>query len=106
MLYLRKPTSSDEAEIRNCYARSKSLHQPWTYEPSDISAYLAQPERYFLCLESTDAIVGTFNLSNIVRGYFHSAYLGYEVFEPYQGKGWRDHERWAIINPDWDGNEG
>jgi ribosomal-protein-alanine N-acetyltransferase len=163
MLFLRKPTANDEPEIRACYSRSTSLHQPWTYEPKDYPDYLAQPERHFLCLENTGEIVGSFNISNIVRGYFHSAYLGYEVFVPHQGKGymrtglellldhafsklnlhrleanvqpgntrsiqlleragfvkegysrdylnignkgWRDHERWAIINDSWKNGE-
>ena len=159
MLFLRKPTKNDEAVIRACYSRSTSLHQPWTFEPKESADYLMQSERHFLCLASTGEIVGTFNISNIVRGHFHSAYLGYEVFVPHQSKGymriglkllldqafsilnlhrleanvqpgnassikllesagfvkegysrdylnvgdkgWRDHERWAIINDDW-----
>ena len=159
MLYLRAPTEKDEAEIRECYRRSVNLHQPWAYEPKDYSIYLAQTDRLFLCLQESHEIVGTFNISNIVRGCFHSAYLGYEVFSPHQQKGymsqgliltnhhafsvlnlhrleanvqpdnthslkllssagfvkegysknylnignngWRDHERWAIVNDDW-----
>lgn len=159
MLYLRSPTKNDEAVIRDCYKRSITIHQPWTFEPKDYSVYLAQTERFFLCLEDTHEIVGTFNISNIVKGYFHSAYLGYEVFHPHQNKGymsqglklllqhsfsvinlhrleanvqpenihsikllssggfvkegysknylnvgnrgWRNHERWAIVNDSW-----
>lgn len=39
-------------------------------------------------MTETDQIIGTFNISNIIRGYFHSAYLGYEMFHPYQGNGY------------------
>ena len=34
-----------------------------------------------------DAIVGVFNFSEIVRGSFHSAYLGYYAFAPHAGAG-------------------
>jgi len=70
MLYLRAPTEKDEAEIRECYRRSVNLHQPWAYEPKDYSIYLAQTDRLFLCLQESHEIVGTFNISNIVRGVF------------------------------------
>jgi ribosomal-protein-alanine N-acetyltransferase len=35
-----------------------------------------------------DALVGVFNLSEIVRGSFHSAYLGYYAFPPHAGAGY------------------
>lgn len=87
-VYLRKPQINDLAEIKEAYERSVQLHQPWTYPPSDFEQYLTQEHRYFVCLTESHTIVGTFNISNIIRGYFHSAYLGYEVFHPYQGRGY------------------
>ena len=36
---------------------------------------------------SDDALVGVFNFSEIVRGSFHSAYLGYYAFAPHAGSG-------------------
>jgi ribosomal-protein-alanine N-acetyltransferase len=159
LLFIRKPSLDDEAEVKKCYRESRSIHHPWVIEPNNFDAYLSQPERLFLCLDETQEIVGTFNISNIVRGYFQSAYLGYEVFSPHNskgymskgiilaiehafkvlnlhrleanvqpeneyskklllksgfvkegysknylnigGKGWQDHERWAILNHDW-----
>ena len=88
IVYLRKPQDSDLIEVENAYKNSESLHQPWTYPPSNFQNYLQQEGRFFLCLSETHQIIGTFNISNIVRGHFHSAYLGYEVFSPYQGKGY------------------
>ena len=35
-----------------------------------------------------DAIVGYVNLSQIVRGVFQSAYMGYQVFAPYASQGY------------------
>ncbi len=158
-LKLRKPTENDSVAIKACYERSASLHHPWTYASKNIKEYLTEENRYFLYLDTTTEIVGTFNITGIVRGYFQSAYLGYEVFTPHQGKGymtqgiqliidlafkqmnlhrleaniqphndssiklvsragftkegfsknylniggqgWKDHERWALVNDNW-----
>jgi ribosomal-protein-alanine N-acetyltransferase len=40
-----------------------------------------------VCLREDDAIVGYFALSQIFRGNFQSAYLGYEGSAPYGGRG-------------------
>ncbi len=87
MLYLRKPVKDDLGDIRLRYERSKSFHLPWTHPPKDYDSYLADSGRRLLCLEESDEIVGTFNVSGIVRGYFQSAYLAYAAFAPYQSKG-------------------
>ena len=88
MLFLRRACNTDLEEVRIAYARSANLHHPWTSAPQDLSQYLAQEGRYFLCLQASGEIVGTFHISNIVRGFFQSAYLGYEAFAPHQGKGY------------------
>ncbi|MCJ8313144.1 MAG: GNAT family N-acetyltransferase [Saccharospirillaceae bacterium] len=87
MVYLRPATANDLTEIKVCYENSILTHNPWTFAPDNFEQYLKQENRYFVCESEADAIVGTFHISGIVRGYFQSAYLGYEVFEPYQGKG-------------------
>jgi len=89
LIYLRKPQTNDFTEIKEEYKNSIHLHQPWSYLPADVKQYLEQEYRYFVCLTESHTIIGTFNISNIIRGHFHSAYLGYEVFHPYQGQGYR-----------------
>jgi len=45
-------------------------------------------ERCLLVIRSDDeAIVGVYNLSQIARGFFQSAYLGYYAFAPTAGSG-------------------
>jgi len=163
MLFLRKPHTQDQTLINALYERSASIHIPWTASPKDYDSYLSEEGRYFLCLDNSEEIVGAFNISNIVRGHFQSAYLGYEVFHPHQGKGlmrqglnliiekafvdlklhrleaniqpgnfasialasgagflkegfskdylniggngWKDHERWALVNEQWQESE-
>jgi ribosomal-protein-alanine N-acetyltransferase len=51
------------------------------------------PERatqagFLVCRCGDDAIVGVFNLSEIVRGAFRSAYLGYYALAPHAGHGY------------------
>ena len=41
-----------------------------------------------------DALVGVFNFSEIVRGAFRSAYLGYFGFAPHAGQGLHDRRAW------------
>ena len=159
MLLLRRAQKGDLDEIRTLYERSRFFHLPWAHPPKDYGSYLSDNGRYFLCFETSGEIVGSFQISGIVRGYFQSAYLGYEVFTPYDrkgymriglglviqeafgslnlhrleaniqpgnipstrlvsgagfvkegysknylnvgGKGWQDHERWALLNENW-----
>lgn len=88
MVFIRKCSQSDLGEVRELYEKSKSIHLPWVFAPENYESYLAQEHRYFICRSESNCIVGTFNISGIIRGHFHSAYLGYEVFSPYQGKGY------------------
>jgi ribosomal-protein-alanine N-acetyltransferase len=41
-----------------------------------------------VCRTEDDALVGVLNLSEIVRGAFQSAYIGYYAFAPYAGRGY------------------
>ena len=41
-----------------------------------------------VCRSGDDAIVGVFNIGEIVRGLFQSAYIGYYAFAPHAGVGY------------------
>lgn len=86
-VYLRKTRHEDKECLIAAYERSIKLHQPFTFAPGNIDDYINQSNRYLVCLKETHEVIGTFNISNIVRGWFQSAYLGYEVFVPYQQQG-------------------
>ncbi|MGP2362649.1 GNAT family N-acetyltransferase [Acinetobacter junii] len=96
-VYLRKPQLNDLAEIKQAYQNSIHLHQPRTYPPTDFEQYLQQEHRYFVSLTENHAIAGTFNISNFIRGHFHSAYFGYEAFYPYVGLGYMRHGLQLIL---------
>ncbi len=88
LVYLRKPELADRQALLDAFARSQDLHRPWTFPPDDIDVYISQAYRYLVIHRESQAIVGSFNISQIVRRWFHSAYLGYEAFTPHQGKGY------------------
>jgi ribosomal-protein-alanine N-acetyltransferase len=86
-VYLRKPSPEDKALLTASYAESKHLHEPFVFAPADLDKFITQENRYLVCDKTHHKIVGTFNISNIIRGWFHSGYLGYEVFSPHQQQG-------------------
>jgi ribosomal-protein-alanine N-acetyltransferase len=95
-VFLRPPARSDEDEFVASMRASRSLHRPWLYAPQtpeDFREYLARALRtsteFFLaCRREDDAIVGFLNLSEIVRGSFQSAYLGYGAVARFAGQGY------------------
>jgi ribosomal-protein-alanine N-acetyltransferase len=75
---------------------SRGFHQPWAYPPTTPQAYellmarIDDPrfEPMLVCRVSDGAIVGFFNLGEIVRGHFQSAYLGYNAVAAHAGQGY------------------
>lgn len=95
-VYLRTPTARDRDEFVALMGVSRSFHRPWATAPTDderFAAYLADSRRpdfeaMLLCRQEDLAILGFFNLSQIVRRSLQSAYLGYAAGQPYAGQGY------------------
>ena len=93
--YIRAPQASDRDEFLRLARASRELHGPWVRAPEtprEFEAYLMRcsnpADRCFLVLRRTDdALGGVYNVSQIVRGFFESAYLGYYAFAPSAGTG-------------------
>jgi ribosomal-protein-alanine N-acetyltransferase len=93
---LRTPTAADQDEFMAAMRASRSVHRPWVYMPETPERYAAylsrvQDPRYapFLACRNQDgAIVGFLNLSEIVRGGFKNAFLGYGGVAAYAGQGY------------------
>jgi [ribosomal protein S5]-alanine N-acetyltransferase len=163
---LERPSARREREFLDAVRRSRRLHGRWVAPPASAPAYrayLARTRRpvhrgYFVIEGERGGLVGVVNVSEIVRGNFQSAYLGYYALVPHAGRGlmtvglarvldeaferlklhrleaniqpdnaasialvrrlgfrlegrsprylriagqWRDHERWAILAPEW-----
>jgi len=92
---LRDLLLSDRDAFLDMVRESRELHRPWTYPPErpdqfdDLVSRAVRDD--FGCLITTlvgdGDIVGVFTISQIVRGYFQSAYLGYYASARHAGKG-------------------
>jgi ribosomal-protein-alanine N-acetyltransferase len=99
-VYLRPPRLADTAPFLAAARASRALHGAWTRPPETAARFAAFVKRFtprgrasthasFLAFRrDDDAIVGTFNFSEIVRGPFRSTYLGYYAFAPCARQGY------------------
>ena len=93
---LRVLERSDRAEFLRLAAESRDLHRPWTYPPERADQF----EELFTrsrredclcllgCLREGGDIAGVLIVSQIVRGAFQSAYLGYYAHQRHAGRGY------------------
>ena len=103
--------SSDREEFCRVRRESSAFHRPWEpspapgldpYGPEAFARYLEGSERVDLkrllvCAREDGRIVGSINLSQIFRGAFQNAYLGYWIGAEYAGKGYmREAVRLAL----------
>jgi [ribosomal protein S5]-alanine N-acetyltransferase len=92
---IRLLAREDRQEFLALARHSHRLHRPWTYPPERADQfdelYSRSRRDDFLCLLSyrleTGEIAGVFTISQIVRGAFQSAYLGYYAHEAHAGQG-------------------
>jgi len=93
---LRPPTADDQDEFIARMRASRSVHRPWLYMPETPDAYrtyLAKVDDprtapFLACRTDDGAIVGFLNISEIVRGGFKSAFLGYGGVAEFAGRGY------------------
>ena len=104
-IFLRHPRARDREGFLERVDASRKLHGRWAaYPPSDPEGFAgflqrsrrADVESLFVCRIDDDAIVGVFNISQIVYGRLRSAYLGYYVLEPFAGQGYM-HDGLALV---------
>ena len=92
---LRELVPPDREMFLRMVRESRDLHRPWTYPPErpdqfdDLVARGTREDFVCLaaCLTEDGDLVGIFTISQIVRGYFQSAYLGYYAGARHAGKG-------------------
>ena len=104
LVYLRRPVQRDAAPFLTAVESSKRLHKLWVQPPSTPSRFTTYVRRFsgprshdskhathvgmLVCRREDDAPVGVFNFSEIARGAFQSAYLGYYGFAEHAGQGY------------------
>lgn len=87
--------ASDGAELVAANLASIPLHEPWVLPCRDQASFLGYLTRCdgdrsigFIARErDSGRIVGVINLSEIVRGFFQSAYMGYYAVAGMNGRG-------------------
>ena len=92
---LRDLVLADRDAFLEMVRESRDLHRPWTSPPERADQFEDLVSRTsrddFKCLAAVLAeggdLVGIFTVSQIVRGYFQSAYLGYYANARHAGKG-------------------
>lgn len=100
-VYLRPPAATDARAFVRAAKASRTLHGPWTTPPatpvrfeSFVKRFAAHENRtcthaaFLVLRREDDALVGSYNFSEIVRGVFLSTYLGYYAFAPHAGRGY------------------
>jgi ribosomal-protein-alanine N-acetyltransferase len=95
-VFLRSPTKRDGAEFIALNRASKRLHRGLVSPPTTLEQFTAFLERakredsccVFICLVTDGSIVGAMCLSQIFRGGFQNAYLGYYTGAPHAGQGY------------------
>src|SRR5688572_30119956 len=92
---LEKPSSDRREEFLAAVRRSRTLHKPWVSAPDTRVLFDAYLERLgnathlsYWVITADGQLAGVVNISEIVRGVFHSGYLGYYAFEPFNGQGY------------------
>jgi [ribosomal protein S5]-alanine N-acetyltransferase len=93
---LRAPVKGDSEEFVALNRASKSLHRGLVsppVEPAQFEAFLKRCRAedgacFLVCRVADGRIVGSINLSQVARGNFQSAYLGYYTGGRYAGRGY------------------
>ena len=93
---LRHIAYSDRDAFLAMVEASRDLHRPWAYPPhrpdqfDELVARCAHSDSLCLlaCDAETGAIAGVFTVSQIVRGAFQSAFLGYYASAAFAGRGY------------------
>jgi [ribosomal protein S5]-alanine N-acetyltransferase len=94
-VYLRAPAGRDREEFIALNRASRRLHRGLVsppVEPEQFDAFLKRSRQadsacFLICRTEDGAIVGSITLSQIVRGNFESAYVGYYVGARHAGRG-------------------
>jgi ribosomal-protein-alanine N-acetyltransferase len=95
-VFLRPPAVNDLEEFIALNRASARLHRGLASpprQPEQFHAFLEKCRRddsvcFLICRVEDGAIVGSINLSQVFRGGFQNAYLGYYIGQRYAGRGY------------------
>ena len=104
-IYLRPLEANDAAEFIALNRASKNFHRGLVSPPVRAEQFQTLLERcrrpdmicFLMCRVADDAIVGSINLSQIFRGGFQSAYLGYHIGARFARQGYMSEALWLVL---------
>ena len=90
-------------------SKSKSLHRTWVHPPmtkqdaAELASRRQGPSDYGYLIRDYESgkIAGYVDITNIVRGPFQSAYLGYYMFKGFERRGYMKWSLQTIIQKAW-----
>ena len=92
-VFIRAPKMEDKEAFISAMQDSQALHHPWVKAPTTSEEFdeyfqrFQQPnQKSFLVCNDEGNIIGVFNVSEIVRGLFQNAYLGFYAVCDFSGK--------------------
>jgi ribosomal-protein-alanine N-acetyltransferase len=93
---IRRPTPTDCDEFVAMMQSSQEFLLPWGDYPASeerFQKYLQSrngqtDDGFLLCHRPSNAIMGVININCIVRGFFHSGYLGYYIGSKFSRQGY------------------
>ncbi len=92
---IRELAFEDKEAFLQAMLNSQPLHYPWVKPPLTSKEFDEYWQRFqkdnqksYLTCDESGAIVGVFNVSEIVRGAFQNAFLGFYGIKDYTGKGY------------------
>jgi RimJ/RimL family protein N-acetyltransferase len=105
IVIIRHPELSDEKLFLDAMHHSEKLHYPWTKAPATSAEFQSYYQRCqsdnfkgYLVFDASKELVGVFNLSEIVRGCFQNAYLGFYGVDGYAGQGYMSAGLQLLLN--------
>ena len=91
---IRELRFEDKEAFLQAMIHSQSLHHPWVTPPLSSEEFENHWQRFqqsnqksYLACDALGNILGVFNVSEIVRGGFQNAFLGFYGVKNYSGKG-------------------
>jgi ribosomal-protein-alanine N-acetyltransferase len=93
---LRRITKEDQEEFIRLSKESVELHRPWIFSPTTPIMFQTYIQRFnqstaegiLICIRESGAIAGFVGISDIIRGPYQRATVGYYVFSPSSRQGY------------------
>lgn len=103
-ILIREPRLADEDKFISAMLSSQDIHKSWTMPPLTHAQFLnfihrakQDNAKSYLAMDENQNIIGVFNISEIVRGHFQSAYLGFYGVVAFSQKGLMSHALKSIL---------